>query len=219
MEQALKKTEENQRRCDDEMTARIFERLKEEYESSDHDLGAFIRAIKDFSDSLKRAHGIDSSWIYDAALHHLKAKTKTYIENRKIGLLAALLVGYGCPFNQVKNAMGEWLGPGDTKVKGAYAKICNEFDLPRNQENLSNEKFMEKAELLPYHMAKIIEKPFPKRYEEAYHAFKEAYKASEDAHFYKVIEIFDYKNNPHVTLNDFIERKIDLETVKRSNLF
>lgn len=197
---------------------KLFNKLKTEYESSDHDLGTFVRSLKSVAYAVKKKHGYDIDWLCDAALYHLSAKTRTYIEDRRIGLFAALLVGYGSTFNQAMQALGEWLDISDTKIKNAYYAVCNEYDLPRNDGNLDNKAFIKKAEIMPYIMMIQNEKKFPDRYKKAYSAFLKAYQRAETVQVERIVDMMNKAGNHQICLNDIEERKEIIKEINQSYL-
>lgn len=151
----------------------LMERLRVKYEQSNHDIGSFLKSLRVLTHAVQKTNGVDAEWLYEAARYHLNAKTKTYLGDKKIGLLAALLVGYGSSFNQAMLALCEWLDIGDTKVKAAYYSTCKEYGLPKNKDNLKNERFMKRA--MPLACTMLIEyKAFPTKYERAHKAFMAA---------------------------------------------
>lgn len=151
----------------------LMERLRVKYEQSNHDIGSFLKSLRALTHAVQKTNGVDAEWLYEAARHHLNAKTKTYLEDKKIGLLAALLVGYGSSFNQAMLALCEWLDVGETKVKAAYYYTCKEYGLPKNKNNLKNERFMKLA--MPLACTMLIQyKAFPEKYQQAHKAFMAA---------------------------------------------
>lgn len=200
------------------MTAQIFEKLRADYESGDHDLGAFIRSLKTTAYVMKKKYDVDIDWLSDAALHHLKAKTKTYIQDKRIGLLAALLVGHGSSFNQVMQALGEWLDLGDTKIKNAYYAVNKDYDLPKDERNLDCQAFMKKAEIIPYIVMLQSNRPFPKRYEKAYDAFLKAYHQAEASHVEQIIRMATETGNLQISFADIEERKEIIRDINQSYL-
>jgi len=200
------------------MTAQIFEKLRADYESGDHDLGAFIRSLKTTAYVMKKKYDVDIDWLCDAALHHLKAKTKTYVQDQRIGLLAALMVGHGSSFNQVMQALGEWLDLSDTKIKNAYYAVNKNYGLPKDEGNLHCAAFMEKAEIIPYIMMIQNQQPFPKRYKKAHDVFLKAYHQAEASHIEQIIRMVDETGNLHVSLADVEERKEIIRELNQSYL-
>ncbi|MCK5374097.1 MAG: hypothetical protein KAJ40_02320, partial [Alphaproteobacteria bacterium] len=186
---------------------KVFDKLKQDYESSDHDIGVFIRSLKTMSYVIKKKYDIDADWLVTAALHHLKAKTKTYIEDKRIGLLGALLVGYGSSFNQVMLALCEWFQISETKVKNAYYAVCKEYDLPRDAGNLGNDAFMSKAEILPYIMMIQNDRAFPKTYKKSYKAFLKAYHKAEAVHVERILQMIFETENLQISMNDVEQKK------------
>lgn len=200
------------------MMAQIFDELKKSYEASDHDLGAFIRSLKIVAYAMKKKHGADIDWLYEGALHHLKAKTKTYVQDKRIGLMAALLVGYGSSFNQTMQALGEWLSLGDTKIKNAYYAVNKEYDLSKDGGNLQCLAFMKKAEFIPYIMMIENDRPFPERYEKAYKAFLKAHHHAEAAHIDHILYMIRETDNLQVSIADIDERKEVIREINQSYL-
>lgn len=196
----------------------ILRELQRKYDASNHDLGLFIRSLKVMTHLAKRQYGLDADWLCDAALHHLSAKTKTYIEDKRIGLLAVLMVGHGSSFNQAMLAIGEWMGIGDTKIKKAYLAVCDEYKLPRDERNLKNSAFMERAEGIPYIMTIREEKPFPICHEKAWAAFRKAYQIAEDSHVEQVFQMARKARNDKITLADVEERKDIIRQINQSYL-
>lgn len=200
------------------MTAQIFDKMKEDYESSDHDLGVFIRSLKTVAYVMKKKHGTDIDWLFEGALHHLRAKTKTYIDDKRLGLLAALLVGYGSSFNQVMQALGEWLDISDTKIKNAYYSVNKEYKLPKNESNLDCPAFIKKAELMPYIMTIQNDRPFPKRYKKAYDAFIKARHQAEAVHIEHILRMLTETRNLQVSFADVEERQDIIKDINQSYL-
>ncbi len=197
----------------------VFDKLKRDYEESDHDIGVFIRSLKTVSYVMKKKYDIDANWLVTAALHHLKAKTKTYVEDRRIGLLAALLVGYGSSFNQVMLSLCEWLQISETKVKNAYYAICKEYDLPRDAGNLGNEAFMNKAEIIPYIMTLQKDQDFPKTYKKSHEAFLKAHHQAEETHIDRTFQMIFETGNLQISLNDVEQKKEIIKEINQSHLF
>ncbi len=151
---------------------KYFDQLKNEYQRNNRDLGLHLQAVKAMTVVMKKKHGVDVDWIYDATRKSLDAKTNTALEDRAIGLIAALLVAHGSSFNQAKFALCDWLNFGESKVKGAYRSVCTRYNLPRNKKNLENKEFLKAARYCLVEFPEIITKDFPDRYERAYEAFK-----------------------------------------------
>jgi hypothetical protein len=155
-----------------------FEFLRKEYVRNGNDIGIYLYAVKAMTIKMKDLHNVDTDWVYAAACHNLSSKTKTYMEDRTIGIMAALLVGNGSPFNQAKLALCDWLNISETKVKSAYYSVCNFHRLPRNKANLENKAFMKSAHFVPAKLYLDAGRMFPDRYPKASEAFIAAFKKS-----------------------------------------
>jgi hypothetical protein len=122
----------------------------------------------------------DLKWVQDEILSHLSPKLNKQMEIMQIGAVTALLVGHDSSFEQAKKAMAQWLLISETKIRDAYNKVRQEYDLVEGDASiLENHDFRMTFIYEPSVLRQLTRKAFPKDFPKAYKAMQAALKAGD----------------------------------------